>query len=174
MFPAINQVEILNSATHIAPQPLLELVEIELLYSDCRCHGHPLGTARKVADFNRNQTHQAKIAACRTQSRGLDSLPMTTVFYCALGSCLVPAGRAVQVCVYPSESPAMEMTEIENYKRQLGELRVEHRDLDQVIIRLSEDPLVDELQLKRLKKRKLMLKDMITHLENKLIPDLNA
>ncbi len=68
----------------------------------------------------------------------------------------------------------MEMTEIENYKHQLGELRVEHRDLDQVIVRLSEDPLVDELQLKRLKKRKLMLKDMIAHLENKLIPDLNA
>jgi len=68
----------------------------------------------------------------------------------------------------------MEMTEIENYKRQLGELRVEHRDLDQVIVRLSENPLVDELQLKRLKKRKLMLKDMIAHLESKLIPDLNA
>jgi hypothetical protein len=99
---------------------------------------------------------------------------MTTVLYRASGSCPVPAGPTVQACIHPSENPAMEMTEIENYKRQLGELRVEHRDLDQVIVRLSEDPLVDELQLKRLKKRKLMLKDMIAHLENKLIPDLNA
>jgi hypothetical protein len=99
---------------------------------------------------------------------------MTTVLYCASGSCRSLAGRTAQIYVHQSENPAMEMTEIENYKRHLGELRVEHRDLDQVIVRLSEDPLVDELQLKRLKKRKLMLKDMIAHLENKLIPDLNA
>lgn len=42
------------------------------------------------------------------------------------------------------------------------------------IARLAKDPLVDELELKRLKKRKLMLKDMISHLESKLIPDFNA
>ncbi|HOB61354.1 MAG TPA: YdcH family protein [Candidatus Competibacteraceae bacterium] len=68
----------------------------------------------------------------------------------------------------------METSDIEHYKRRLVELRVEHRDLDDVIVRLVKDPLVDELELKRLKKRKLMLKDMISHLESKLIPDLNA
>ncbi len=57
---------------------------------------------------------------------------------------------------------------------KLRQLRIEHRDLDDVIARLSKDPLIDELELKRLKKRKLMLKDMIAHLESKLIPDLNA
>ena len=57
---------------------------------------------------------------------------------------------------------------------RLKQLRVEHRDLDQVIARLVIDPNVDQLMLKRLKKRKLMLKDMITQLESARIPDLNA
>src|SRR5262249_38366471 len=58
--------------------------------------------------------------------------------------------------------------------RQLVELRIEHRDLDVVITRLAADPFCDELQLRRMKKRKLKLKDMIAYLENKLIPDLDA
>ena len=65
-------------------------------------------------------------------------------------------------------------TETFENKRRLKELRVEHRDLDDVIGRLSIDPRVDQLQLRRLKKRKLMLKDQIARLESELIPDLNA
>lgn len=57
---------------------------------------------------------------------------------------------------------------------KLRTLRIEHRDLDEVIARLSLDSRVDELQMKRLKRRKLMLKDQITRLESQLIPDLNA
>jgi hypothetical protein len=57
---------------------------------------------------------------------------------------------------------------------KLRQLRIEHRDLDEVIGRLSLDMHIDELQLKRLKKRKLALKDQITRLESELIPDLNA
>lgn len=57
---------------------------------------------------------------------------------------------------------------------RLKKLRVEHRDLDLVINRLVDDPHVDQITLKRLKKRKLMLKDMITQLESARIPDLNA
>jgi hypothetical protein len=57
---------------------------------------------------------------------------------------------------------------------KLRNLRIEHRDLDEVILRLSLDLNTDELQMKRLKKRKLMLKDQITRLESQLIPDLNA
>jgi hypothetical protein len=57
---------------------------------------------------------------------------------------------------------------------KLRNLRIEHRDLDEVIMRLSLDINTDELQMKRLKKRKLMLKDQITRLESQLIPDLNA
>jgi hypothetical protein len=57
---------------------------------------------------------------------------------------------------------------------KLRALRIEHRDLDEVISRLSMDIRIDELQLKRLKKRKLALKDQILKLESQLIPDLNA
>jgi hypothetical protein len=58
--------------------------------------------------------------------------------------------------------------------QRLRALRIEHRDLDEVIARLSLDIHIDELQLKRLKKRKLVLKDQILMLESQLIPDLNA
>lgn len=58
--------------------------------------------------------------------------------------------------------------------QRLEELRVEHRDLDDIIQRLAMDPLVDQLQLRRMKKRKLNLKDMISRLESKLIPDIEA
>ena len=57
---------------------------------------------------------------------------------------------------------------------KLRALRIEHRDLDDVISRLSMDARVDEIQLKRLKKRKLGLKDQILRVESQLIPDLNA
>ncbi len=59
-------------------------------------------------------------------------------------------------------------------RRWLEQLRTEHRDLDQVIARLAQDPTMDRLQLQRLKKRKLYLKDSIARLESRLIPDLDA
>jgi hypothetical protein len=58
--------------------------------------------------------------------------------------------------------------------RQLADLRLEHRDLDTAIEQLSGNIRTDELQLKRLKKRKLKIKDMIAWLESKQIPDLDA
>ena len=57
---------------------------------------------------------------------------------------------------------------------KLRQLRIEHRDLDQVIARLTLDMHVDEVQMRRLKKRKLMLKDQIAKLESQAIPDLTA
>jgi hypothetical protein len=65
-------------------------------------------------------------------------------------------------------------TQLFEQMTRLRELRIEHRDLDDVICRLSLDIYIDELQLRRLKKRKLMLKDQIMRLESELIPDLNA
>jgi len=57
---------------------------------------------------------------------------------------------------------------------RLRDLRISHRDLDDVIHRLQLDLYVNEVQLRRLKKRKLLLKDQIARLESELIPDLNA
>lgn len=57
---------------------------------------------------------------------------------------------------------------------KLRQLRIEHRDLDEIISRLSMDIHVDEIQLKRLKKRKLILKDQIERYSSEIIPDLNA
>ena len=62
----------------------------------------------------------------------------------------------------------------EEIKRRIGELNLEHRDLDRAIEALELNPLHDELQLKRLKKRKLMLKDQIFLLQRQLVPDIPA
>ena len=57
---------------------------------------------------------------------------------------------------------------------QLKELEQEHRDLDEVLIQLQEKQTVDFLQIQRLKKRKLILKDKIIYLKNKIEPDIIA
>jgi hypothetical protein len=57
---------------------------------------------------------------------------------------------------------------------RLAMLRVEHRDLDTAIDALGQAESADQLQLARLKKRKLRLKDEILALENQLIPDIIA
>ena len=57
---------------------------------------------------------------------------------------------------------------------KLESLRIEHRDLDDAIARMEQGPYVDQLRLRRLKKRKLQLKDFIAVLESRLIPNLDA
>lgn len=59
-------------------------------------------------------------------------------------------------------------------RAKLEEYRLEHQALDGAIERLAHDPLMDQLQLRRLKKRKLLLKDVIARLESRLIPDQPA
>ena len=66
------------------------------------------------------------------------------------------------------------MADIEALKRRLEELKTEHRDLDDVIARLTEGGSHNQLQLQRLKKRKLALKDQIAKLESRLLPDIIA
>lgn len=57
---------------------------------------------------------------------------------------------------------------------RIAQLEIEHRDLDHVIDRLAGDPAQDELRMRRLKKRKLLLKDQISRLRARLIPDIIA
>ena len=59
-------------------------------------------------------------------------------------------------------------------RQRINELRTEHDDLDDAIARLSDNPLPDQLRLQRPKKRKLLLKDQLTHLERQLDPDVLA
>ena len=68
----------------------------------------------------------------------------------------------------------MPLTDPAEITRRLTELRLEHRDLDDAIDRLGVDTTADDLQLRRMKKRKLLLKDTIARLESRLIPDLDA
>lgn len=66
------------------------------------------------------------------------------------------------------------MTEQSLLMKRLAELRAEHRDLDLLIARLSEEPPGDQIKLQRLKKRKLQIKDLIARLESRLLPDIIA
>jgi len=59
-------------------------------------------------------------------------------------------------------------------RARLHDLEIEHQDLDDIINRLAADPAQDQLQLRRLKKRKLVLKDQILRLRARLIPDIIA
>ncbi|NKD44176.1 DUF465 domain-containing protein [Haematospirillum jordaniae] len=64
--------------------------------------------------------------------------------------------------------------EREQVLSRLAELRVEHRDLDEIISRLGDDGQSNQLQIVRLKKRKLLLKDEISRVESTLVPDIIA
>ena len=66
------------------------------------------------------------------------------------------------------------MDEQDALRRQLADLETQHRDLDDVIARISDTAPFDQLQVQRLKKRKLMLKDEITRLRAILLPDIIA
>lgn len=68
----------------------------------------------------------------------------------------------------------MDNAELIELAQRLDALRLEHRDLDDAIHALLANPYVDHLQMQRLKRRKLQLKDAIARIESELIPDLNA
>jgi hypothetical protein len=64
--------------------------------------------------------------------------------------------------------------DVQGLKVKINQLQSEHRDLDDVINRLSQSPAQDQIQLQRLKKRKLYIKDQIALLERQLEPDIRA
>jgi hypothetical protein len=59
-------------------------------------------------------------------------------------------------------------------REQLAKLRAEHRQLDEEILRMESSNTADQLQIKRLKKKKLTLKDQIQSVEDRLLPDIIA
>lgn len=68
----------------------------------------------------------------------------------------------------------MDEQEEQALRHRIEELRLEHKDLDDVIARITEDPTINQLQVQRLKKKKLAIKDEILRLESQLIPDIIA
>ena len=66
------------------------------------------------------------------------------------------------------------MIEKNELLNKLHRLKQEHRDLDEVLIQLQEKKTIDLLQIQRIKKRKLILKDRINFIRNKLEPDIIA
>ncbi len=92
-------------------------------------------------------------------------MPVTVYYYCN--------NTNRNRCSRP-ECPIKSIPNASRQLERLRELRVSHRDLDYLIDRLQHDPMVDQLRIRRLKKRKLLLKDMIATLESELIPDLDA
>jgi len=64
--------------------------------------------------------------------------------------------------------------DVKSIQRRIIELQSEHRELDEVVANLSPGVAVDQLMVTRMKKRKLLLKDQITRLKSRLIPDLDA
>lgn len=72
-----------------------------------------------------------------------------------------------------SNQPLTEEERVQIEARILA-LETEHHDLDDVIARIAHDPVQDQLQLRRLKKKKLLLKDLIARLRDRLIPDIVA
>jgi hypothetical protein len=66
------------------------------------------------------------------------------------------------------------MDDVQVLREKLEALKSEHRDLDDVIARITRSGAYDQLQMQRLKKRKLLLKDQIAKLESQLVPDIIA
>jgi hypothetical protein len=69
---------------------------------------------------------------------------------------------------------AMDEVERAMLEQRIMQLKIEHRDLDDVIKRLGDQLVYDQLQLQRLKRRKLLLKDQISWLERQVDPDVPA
>jgi hypothetical protein len=80
----------------------------------------------------------------------------------------------MQVTQVIHRSTMVQDTDTEAIQRRIVELQVEHRDLDQIIDMLTAQPGFDQLQVRRLKKRKLQIKDSITLLQIQLEPDIPA
>ena len=111
--------------------------------------------------------------ARRAMPRSLCECPGTRCF--GYYTCRPPRGmiiRELEAAAY--FRTGMQDSDIEEVRRRLAELQSEHRDLDDVIGRITGDGPFDQLQVQRLKKRKLLLKDQIAQLESELLPDIIA
>lgn len=94
----------------------------------------------------------------------------------ALPPALLASGPTVRATFRRLQSRARRRYDMDtdDIKRRLIELQIEHRDLDEAIERMAQQPGADEVKLRRLKKRKLQIKDSIVQLQMQLVPDIPA
>jgi hypothetical protein len=107
------------------------------------------------------------VAFCRSRISGGTDVRMT-------GWRLAPYYMGTKLRGAAGGRELREMDDQAEIRRRLEELRIEHRDLDAVIARVAETAPFDQIQLQRLKKRKLILRDRIALLESKQLPDIIA
>lgn len=99
--------------------------------------------------------------------------PHNSAFLQECSRLMVPGASGVLFIMLNSRGTAMDL-DAEALKAKLAALKTEHRDLDEVIALLGTRAPVDQLELQRLKKRKLLLKDQIIKIESELLPDIIA
>jgi hypothetical protein len=92
----------------------------------------------------------------------------------SLSSGFAPTGSRQSRRIFTFTLMVCTPMEQEEIKRRIIELQIEHRDLDEAIGRLSDQYGVDDLALRRMKKRKLQIKDSMSRLEMGLVPDIPA
>ncbi|GIL40299.1 hypothetical protein TMPK1_25360 [Rhodospirillales bacterium TMPK1] len=126
---------------------------------------------RRAQVAGRRVPRQHKEAGLRPRSRAWNAGPVDPHKAC-IGWGRVLSPPLLEDTRFPDSTPMLEQ---EIMRRKLEELRTEHRDLDDVIARMAEDNKpFDQLQMQRLKKRKLILKDAILKIESRLLPDIIA
>jgi hypothetical protein len=118
-----------------------------------------------------------QIISCAMQAQGwFDTSPAPICSFAVAFSLTLPdnrAGRPKDWAKFGFASPMQRRDERE-LRDELVNLRAEHRQLDSEIVALEASPTADQLLVKRLKKKKLILKDRITSIEDRLLPDIIA
>jgi hypothetical protein len=114
----------------------------------------PKGRGRRAADVGGGQRSQSALLETRSDAK--------------------PARAARAFAAAQASAVAMTKDEERELREQLARLQQEHRDLDAAISALQHSPGSDLLQVQRLKKRKLYLRDRISHIEDQLTPDIIA
>ena len=128
-----------------------------------------LGTKAVHGPFDHGADRGVQAGAIATTGKNADSFH----FMFAQPKLLLQ-GSSFCYPVYRQSHLSGTMEDEDTLKKQLENLQLEHRDLDDVIDLLIETRQFDQLQIQRLKKRKLSLKDQIIRLESRILPDIIA
>ena len=131
-------------------------------------------TADRRGGEGRPDIFRWRYAGAKPASSATTPADVSSLLGMPLGAIPKPVLDKVAELVDEVELLRAELSQARHHVHWLEDLRTEHRDLDDVIERLADSGTYDQLQLKRLKKRKLMLKDQMIAIESALLPDIIA